>query len=87
MALRRRLNCELAGWLGGAVQRRRGRSHQPGDYRAQGGLAALQKALREMSPSQVLEAVKASKLVGRGGAAYPAGLKWQNAVATPDRAT
>ncbi len=53
------------------------------DYRAQGGLAALQKALREMSPAQVLEAVKASKLVGRGGAAYPAGLKWQNAVGNP----
>ena len=53
------------------------------DYRAQGGLAALQKALREMSPAQVLEAVKASKLVGRGGAAYPVGLKWQNAVGNP----
>lgn len=53
------------------------------DYRAQGGLAALQKALREMSPAQVLDSVKASKLVGRGGAAYPVGLKWQNAVGNP----
>jgi NADH-quinone oxidoreductase subunit F len=53
------------------------------DYRAQGGLAALKKALREMSPAQVLEAVKTSKLVGRGGAAYPVGLKWQHAVGNP----
>ncbi|MBK9711050.1 MAG: NAD(P)H-dependent oxidoreductase subunit E [Kouleothrix sp.] len=45
-------------------------------YRTQGGLAALHKALR-MSPAQVIEEVKQSKLVGRGGAAFPAGLKWQ----------
>jgi NADH-quinone oxidoreductase subunit F len=53
------------------------------DYRSQGGLAALRKALREMTPVGVLEAVKASKLVGRGGAAYPTGLKWQHAVGSP----
>ena len=45
-------------------------------YRAQGGLAALQKALR-VSPAAVIDEVKASKLVGRGGAAFPAGQKWQ----------
>ena len=53
------------------------------DYRAQGGLAALRQALREMTPAQVLQAVKQSKLVGRGGAAYPTGLKWQHAVDNP----
>jgi NADH-quinone oxidoreductase subunit F len=46
-------------------------------YRAQGGLAALEKALRTMAPSQVIEEVKQSNLVGRGGAAFPAGQKWQ----------
>lgn len=53
------------------------------DYQAQGGLAALRKALFEMTPGQVLQAVKESKLVGRGGAAYPTGLKWQHAVENP----
>jgi len=53
------------------------------DYRAQGGLAALRKVLREMSPSQVIGEVKASKLVGRGGAAFLTGLKWELAARNP----
>jgi NADH-quinone oxidoreductase subunit F len=53
------------------------------DYRAQGGLAALRKAVRELGPAQVLQAVKESGLVGRGGAAYPTGLKWQHALDNP----
>ncbi len=47
------------------------------EYRAQGGLAALQKALDLQTPEEVIETVKSSKLVGRGGAAFPTGLKWQ----------
>ena len=46
------------------------------EYRANGGMAALHKALH-MSPAAVIEEVKASKLVGRGGAAFPTGQKWQ----------
>jgi NADH-quinone oxidoreductase subunit F len=53
------------------------------DYVAQGGLAALRQALLTMKPSQVLEEVKASKLVGRGGAAFPTGLKWEFAARNP----
>ncbi|NIP84166.1 MAG: hypothetical protein GTO03_00815, partial [Planctomycetales bacterium] len=53
------------------------------DYVAQGGLAALRQALRTLTPSQVLEEVKASKLVGRGGAAFPTGLKWEFAARNP----
>ncbi len=53
------------------------------EYRAQGGLAALRKVLRELSPADVIEMIKASKLVGRGGAAFPAGLKWQYTAANP----
>ncbi len=53
------------------------------DYRAQGGMAALNKALREMTPAQVIAEVKASKLLGRGGAAFSAGLKWEFAVRNP----
>jgi NADH-quinone oxidoreductase subunit F len=48
------------------------------DYRANGGYAALQKAL-QMSPEQVIEEVKAAGLAGRGGAAFPTGVKWQGA--------
>jgi len=53
------------------------------DYVSQGGLAALRKALRAMTPAQVLEEVKVSKLVGRGGAAFPTGLKWEFAARNP----
>ena len=47
------------------------------EYQSQGGLAALRKVLKEMPPAAVIELIKTSKLVGRGGAAFPAGLKWQ----------
>jgi NADH-quinone oxidoreductase subunit F len=45
-------------------------------YRADGGYRALAKALNEMTPAQVVDAVKASNLRGRGGAGFPCGLKW-----------
>ncbi len=48
------------------------------DYKIQGGYQALHKAL-QMKPQEVIEEVKASGLVGRGGAAFPTGLKWESA--------
>ncbi|QEC54169.1 NADH-quinone oxidoreductase subunit NuoF [Anseongella ginsenosidimutans] len=45
-------------------------------YRKQGGYAAVEKALKSMSPEEVLEEVKKSGLRGRGGAGFPTGLKW-----------
>src|ERR1700727_2598152 len=45
-------------------------------YRRDGGYRAVTKALNEMSPAQVIDAVKASGLRGRGGAGFPCGLKW-----------
>jgi len=45
-------------------------------YLANGGYRALQKALREYSPDGLIDLVKSSKLRGRGGAGFPAGLKW-----------
>src|ERR1700684_3932863 len=45
-------------------------------YRADGGYRALHKALHEMTPEQVVQAVVDSKLRGRGGAGFPCGLKW-----------
>jgi NADH:ubiquinone oxidoreductase subunit F (NADH-binding)/(2Fe-2S) ferredoxin len=47
------------------------------EYIARGGYFALHKALKELSPEQVIEEVKASGLRGRGGAGFPTGVKWQ----------
>src|ERR671912_1782650 len=45
-------------------------------YRRQGGYASVDKALKSMTPDGVMEEVKKSGLRGRGGAGFPAGLKW-----------
>lgn len=46
------------------------------DYVVRGGYMALGYALREMSPEDVCREIIASGLRGRGGAGFPAGLKW-----------
>ncbi|HEX9616175.1 MAG TPA: NADH-quinone oxidoreductase subunit NuoF [Anaerolineales bacterium] len=48
------------------------------EYTARAGYAGLKKAL-EMSPEAVIAEVKAAGLVGRGGAAFPTGVKWDGA--------
>jgi len=48
-----------------------------GDYIAQGGYRSLLRALAEMTPAEIVAEVKKSGLRGRGGAGYPAGLKWE----------
>lgn len=45
-------------------------------YRRHGGYAAVEKALKTMSPDAVVEEVKKSGLRGRGGAGFPTGMKW-----------
>src|SRR5687767_9485369 len=44
-------------------------------FRRKGGYSALEKALK-MTPDEVTEEVKKSGLRGRGGAGFPAGMKW-----------
>ena len=51
-------------------------------FESRGGFIGLRRALMEMKPGEVTEEVKASGLVGRGGAAFPTGLKWEFAAAT-----
>ena len=58
----------------------------PGDilqYIANDGYAALNKALFEMEPGGVIDEMKSSNLRGRGGAGFPAGLKWSFMVNSP----
>jgi NADH-quinone oxidoreductase subunit F len=45
-------------------------------YRKQEGYQALEKALKLMTPEQVVDEVKQSNLRGRGGAGFPTGMKW-----------
>ena len=52
------------------------------DYIAHGGFAGLKKAAA-LSPQGVVDEVKASGLRGRGGAAFPAGIKWQTVLDEP----
>ena len=53
-----------------------------GDYRARDGYKGLERALA-MSPAAVIEAVTQSGLRGRGGAGFPAGIKWKTVADTP----
>jgi NADH-quinone oxidoreductase subunit F len=55
------------------------------DYEKTGGYSALQKALKSMTPSDVTNLVKASNLLGRGGAGFPTGAKWSLVPMDPDR--
>ena len=48
------------------------------DYLAHGGYSALAKALQS-DPAEVIQEIKDSRLRGRGGAYFPAGLKWESA--------
>jgi len=45
-------------------------------YLQHGGYKAVENALLGMTPSAVLEEVKKANLRGRGGAGFPAGVKW-----------
>jgi len=54
-------------------------------YIAVGGYKALEKALSSMTPDEVLQEVDRSKLRGRGGAGFPAGVKWKHRKSSPEK--
>ncbi|MEU0748929.1 NAD(P)H-dependent oxidoreductase subunit E, partial [Streptomyces albogriseolus] len=54
------------------------------DYRAHGGYTALRRAFA-LGPAGVIREVTDSGLLGRGGAAFPTGRKWQATASQPDR--
>lgn len=45
-------------------------------YIKNGGYRSVEKALKQLSPDQLVEEVKTSGLRGRGGAGFPTGMKW-----------
>lgn len=45
-------------------------------YQETGGYIALEKALKSLTPAQVVEELKKSDIKGRGGAGFPTGMKW-----------
>jgi NADH:ubiquinone oxidoreductase subunit F (NADH-binding) len=49
------------------------------DYIARGGYSSFLKALFELTPEEIIEEVKTANVRGRGGAGFPAGIKWESA--------
>lgn len=47
------------------------------EYIARDGYLALEKALFDMTPQEIIDEVKKSGLRGRGGAGFPTGIKWE----------
>jgi NADH-quinone oxidoreductase subunit F len=54
------------------------------DYRAHGGYQALRTAVG-LGPQGVIREIKDAKLLGRGGAAFPTGVKWEAVATQPIR--
>lgn len=52
-------------------------------YEVRGGYGALKRALTEMTPDGIVEAILASGLRGRGGAGFPTGRKWRFTLDAP----
>ncbi|TAE38017.1 MAG: NADH oxidoreductase (quinone) subunit F [Runella slithyformis] len=45
-------------------------------YRKKGGYEAVEKAIKKMTPEEIVEEVKKAGVRGRGGAGFPMGMKW-----------
>ena len=56
------------------------------EYIAVGGYSALEKALFDMQPEDIIKEISDSVLRGRGGGGFPAGKKWAQVAAHKDAA-
>jgi NADH-quinone oxidoreductase subunit F len=79
---------DLAAFLAGQRRELTGRCGlvEPEDIAdaiARGSYAALARALADGRPERVIEEVRAARLLGRGGAYFPAAVKWEGARAAP----
>ncbi|MBD3288567.1 NADH-quinone oxidoreductase subunit NuoF [candidate division KSB1 bacterium] len=55
---------------------RNGKSHTLESYKQRSGYKTVEAAFKKYSPADIVEEVKKSGIRGRGGAGFPAGLKW-----------
>lgn len=53
-------------------------------YEAAGGYQGLKKAIKALTPAEIVKMLKDSNLRGRGGAGFPTGLKWSFVPMGPD---
>ncbi|OEU48883.1 MAG: NADH dehydrogenase, partial [Desulfobacterales bacterium S3730MH5] len=53
------------------------------DYIRVGGYQAMATGISKLSPEEVIDCIKESGLRGRGGAGFPAGLKWESSRNAP----
>jgi NADH-quinone oxidoreductase subunit F len=77
---------DLSGWERpmSRAMRPDGRPAFLADYQAAGGYEGLRRALKELAPPEVTQAVLDSGLRGRGGAGFSAGRKWSTMPLGPD---
>ena len=52
-------------------------------YQRTGGYESIKYAISSLSPDQVIETLKQSRLAGRGGAGFPTGMKWESVLNAP----
>ncbi len=55
------------------------------EYLASGGFKALEKALFELKPENIVDEIDKSGLRGRGGGGFPAGKKWKQVARQPEK--
>ncbi|MFN8483965.1 MAG: NADH-ubiquinone oxidoreductase-F iron-sulfur binding region domain-containing protein [Anaerolineae bacterium] len=53
------------------------------EYESAGGMRGIRRALGQLTPGDVIGEIMRSGLLGRGGAAFPTGIKWESAANAP----